>query len=205
MKDKISLNYEVSVGVTFASLMGAISLFFTGVLLAQYKSFDNTIRIPLLFLVISTFSYIFSASIYSNAGTEITIDNIPKVKKYLVYANNIFEFLGLYLLILATPLVVGSVTHDSFLRIATILVALAGLTLYSLSDFSVLHKEVRSTFWKCVITGVFVLLGAMLYFSQRFEQLSGFLTYNYIASTLLALTLLLTATFCRNSDQYKVD
>jgi hypothetical protein len=205
MKDKSSLNYEVSVGVTFASLMGAISLFFTGVLLAQYKSFDSTIRIPLLFLVISTFSYIFAASIYSNAGIEITVDDIPKVKKYLIYANNIFEFLGLYLLILATPLVVGAVTHDNFLKVATIIVALGGLTLYSLSSFSVLHKEVRNPFWKVVITGAFVVLGLLLYFSQNFEQVSRLLAYNYLATALIVVTLLVTIAFCRNSSQYKVD
>lgn len=205
MKDKGSFNWEVSVGVTFASLMGAISLFFTGVLLAQYKTFDNTIRVPLLYLIISTFSYIFAASIYSNAGAEISVDNISKVKKYLIYANNIFEFLGLYLLILATPLVVGAVTHDSFLRIATICVALAGLTLYSSSDFSILHREVSNPFYKHLLTIALVVLGIFLYFSQHFEQASKFLAYNYVATALLLVIVAITVAFCRNSSQYKVD
>src|SRR5581483_9186734 len=105
MKDKESLRAEIITGVTFATFMGAVSLFFTGLLIAQYTTFDKTIRVPVLFLIISTFSYIFSAAIYSNAGTEVTADDISKVRKYLIYANNIFEFLGLYLFILATPLV----------------------------------------------------------------------------------------------------
>src|SRR3990167_8301954 len=112
MKNKYGLNWEVSVGVTFASFMGAVTLFFTGVLISQYKSFDSTIRVPLLLLIIATFSFIFAASIYSNAGAEITAGSTKAVKKYLIYANNIFEFLGLYLFIIATPLVIGSITQD---------------------------------------------------------------------------------------------
>ncbi len=203
MKDKSSFNWEVSVGVTFASLMAAISLFFTGILIAQYNTFDSTIRVPLLFLIISTFSYIFSASIYSNASEEITVDHMGRVKKYLIYANNIFEFLGLYLLIIATPLVLGAVTQDNFLRISTICVALGGLILYSSSDFSMLHKEVTHKLLKHLITATFVLLASLLYFLQYSEQINTYLAYNQIATLLLFLAFGLTFIFCKKSRQYR--
>lgn len=202
MNEKNSFNWEVSVGVTFASLMAAISLFFTGILVAQYNSFDGTIRVPLLFLIISTFSYIFSASIYSNASEEITLSNIKRVKKYLIYANNIFEFLGLYLLIIATPLVLGAVTHDNFLRISSIVVALGGLILYSSSHFSMLHKEIKSNTLKHTITFIFILLAALLYFLQYSEQISRFLGYNLTATILLLFAFSVTSIFCRKSKQY---
>jgi len=205
MNEKNALNWEVSVGVTFASLMAAVSLFFTGVLIAQFNSFDVTIRVPLLFLIVSTFSYIFAASIYSNAGEEITVKNEKKVQKYLVYANNIFEFTGLYLLILATPLVIGAVTHDNFLRIATIGVALSGLTLYSLSDFSMLHKEIRTALVKNLLTLVLVLAAGLLYLSQYVEQASQSLIYNYVATFILSYLIVLAYYFCRKSKQYKID
>jgi len=200
--DKSSYNWEVSIGVTFASLMGAIALFFTGAVIAQYKSFDGTMRIPLLFLIISTFSYIFAASIYSNAGTEITLNKIGKVKEYLVYANNIFEFLGLYLLIIATPLVVGSLTDDNFLRISTICVALVGLTLYSSSTFSILHAEVKSLANKHMLTALIILMATFLYASQYIQQLSDFIPYNYIAIALLVTLFIITIIFCRKSIRY---
>lgn len=202
MNEKTSFNWEVSVGVTFASLMAAISLFFTGILIAQYHSFDDTIRVPLLFLIISTFSYIFSASIYSNASEEITLNNIKRVKKYLIYANNIFEFLGLYLLIIATPLVLGAVTHDNFLRISSVIVALGGLILYSSSNFSMLHKELKSSFLKHTITLAFVLLAGILYFLQYSEQLSRYLGYNLTATVLLLFAFGVTFVFCKKSKQY---
>src|SRR5687768_8591701 len=129
MLDKDGLTAEVSVGVTFAGLMSAASLFFTGILVAQYSSFDSSIKVPLIFLIVSTFSFIFAATIYSNAGTEITLNRLKLVEKYMVYAKNMVEFLGLYLFVLATPLVVGAVTEDNFLRAVTIIVALTGTAL----------------------------------------------------------------------------
>jgi len=202
IKEISSYNWEVSVGVTFASLMGAIALFFTGAVISQYKSFDGTMRIPLLFLIISTFGYIFAASIYSNAGTEITLKKISKVKKYLGFANNIFEFLGLYLLIIATPLVVGSLTDDNFLRISTICISLIGLTLYSSSMFSILHAEVKNPIRKHLLTALIVLMAIFLYISQYFQQFGDFIPYNYVAVALLAVLFTITAIFCRRSERY---
>lgn len=196
------LSYEIEVGVTFSSFMSAVTLFFTGLLLAQFKSFDPTIKIPLLFLIISTFSFIFSASIYSNAGVEVTAHRFEAVHKYLSYANNILEFLGLYLFILATPLVVGAVTKDSFLRIATIVIALTALGLYSQSDFSILHKEVPNKNYKLTITFLIILFGLALYFSQHLTQTSKYFGYDYVGSVLLALMGILTYYFCRKSKQY---
>ncbi len=199
------LSYEVEVGVTFSSFMSAVTLFFTGLLISQFKSFDPTIKIPLLFLIISTFSFIFSASIYSNAGVEVTAHRFKAVQKYLSYANNIVEFLGLYLFILATPLVIGAVTKDSFLRIATIVIALAGLALYSQSDFSILHKELPNKPHKLLITLLVMILGLALYFSQRLTQTTRFLGYEYAGSLLLALMAIVTFYFCRRSKQYVKD
>lgn len=200
-EEKENFRSEIVTGVTFATFMGAVSLFFTGLLIAQFNSFDKTIRIPVLFLIISTFSYIFSAAIYSNAGIEITAGNILKVKKYLIYANNIFEFLGLYLFILATPLVIGAVTRDSFLRIATIVVSLAGLTLYSSSSFSVLHKEIKSD-RKHSLTLILVALTILLYIAQYSEQRERFISYDYVATALLLLICGMATYFCKNSKQY---
>lgn len=202
MQDKENLRSEIITGVTFATFMGAVSLFFTGLLIAQYNTFDKTIRIPVLFLIISTFSYIFSAAIYSNAGTEVTAGHTSKVGKYLIYANNIFEFLGLYLFIIATPLVIGAVTKDSFLRIATAIVALSGLALYSSSDFSVMHKELKSPSIKHSLTTLLVALTVLLDFSQYFEQRYKFLNYDYLATALLIIITIITVIFCRNSKQY---
>ncbi|HSX14999.1 MAG TPA: hypothetical protein VLE72_03815 [Candidatus Saccharimonadales bacterium] len=199
---KDTLNWEVSVGVTFASFMSAVSLFFTGILIAQFSSFDSTIKVPLLFLIISTFSFIFAASIYSNAGIEISAGELNLVQKYLEYANNILEFLGLYLFIFATPLVIGAVTHDKFLRFATIAVSSVGIFLYSRSNFSILHKEIKSRLTKQWLTLAIVGLGLGVELSQFVTQDFRFLDYGYLAAVLLALLIGMTWHFCRTSNQY---
>ena len=203
MLDKDGLNWEISVGVTFSSLMGAVSLFFTGVLISQYHSFDASIKVPLLFLIISTFSFIFSATIYSNAGTEVTLGKIKTVEKYMIYAKNIVEFLGLYPLILSMPLVIGAVTQDNFLRIATTIVALVGLALYSQSKFSVLEKQLPSRI-KLLYSIVFMVLSISMYLSQFVTRPYGAFSYSNIGLALLLLLLGPTVYFSVHSRQYKV-
>ena len=203
--EKTGFNWEVSVGVTFASLMGAVALFFTGAVISQYKSFEGTMQIPLLFLIISTFGYIFSASIYSNAGTEVTLGRIDNVKKYLIFANNIFEFIGLYLLIISTPLVIGALTDDVFLRISTIVISLTALALYSSSPFSVLHAESKKIIKKHLLTSLIVFISLLLYGAQFYKQSFNFIPYNYIAVGLLLTLFIISFVFCRKSTRYQLN
>jgi GNAT superfamily N-acetyltransferase len=203
MLDKDGLNWEISVGVTFSSLMGAVSLFFTGVLISQYHSFDSSIKVPLLFLIISTFSFIFSATIYSNAGTEVTLNKLKVVEKYMIYAKNITEFLGLYPLILSMPLVIGAVTQDNFLRTATTVVALIGMALYSQSKFSVLDKQLPSE-EKRIYTTIFVILALVLYTTQYVTSANSLFSYSNIGIVLLLCLLTPAVYFSTKSKQYKV-
>lgn len=197
-------NWEISVGVTFASFMSAVTLFFAGVVISQYKSFDPSIRVPLLFLIVSTFSFIFSASIYSNAGLEVTARKPKLVRKYLVYANSLLEFCGLYLFIIATPLVIGAITADEFLRLATIVIASVGLFVYSQSNFSILHRELRHPGMKLLFGIIIAGLSMGLYFSQFFASPGDAqLLYNSLAIILILTIGLATTFFCQNSHQYE--
>ena len=201
--DKDALIAEVSVGVTFAALMSATALFFTGMLITQYQSFGPTIKVPLVFLIISTFSFIFSATIYSNVGSEITLGKLKLVEKYMVYAKNIVELLGLYMFVLATPMVIGAVTNDSFLRTSTIVIALSGFGLYSQSKFSVLEKELTNS-RKKLLSGMIIVLTVALYTTQRLESSSSPLfIYNSIGVALVLTLVIATYYFCTHSKQYK--
>ncbi len=203
MLDKEGLTQEVSVGVTYASLMSAVALFFTGVLIAQYTSFDVSIRVPLVLLIISTFSFIFAATIFSNAATELTVNKLHNVQRYMVYAKNIDELLGLYLFILATPMVLGAVTKDGFLRGVTIAVALVGFTLYSQSKFSVFDDELtplRKRFFSSLI----VVLSFLLYVFQGSHMRRAVDIFAMLALVLVLLLVGLTYAFCKNGKQYNV-
>jgi GNAT superfamily N-acetyltransferase len=201
-EDKSTFIAEIEVGASYASLMSATSLFFTGILISQYRSFNATIKVPLIYLIISTFSFIFAASIYSNAGNELTLNKIRAVEKYRIYAKNIVELLGLYLFILAVPLVIGSVTQDSFLRTSTIAVAIVGFTLYSRSKFSVLDKELNRR-QQQYLSAVIIILALLLYYTQSQAVHHSRLLYSTIAVVLLFTILATTVRFSLKSKQYE--
>jgi len=203
MKNPDTINWEISVGVTFASFMSAVTLFFAGAVISQYKNFDDSIKIPLLFLIISTFSFIFAASIYSNAGLEVTANRPGRIKRYLIYANNILEFLGLYLFIIATPMVISALTKDDFLRVTTITVALVGLFFYSQSEFSILEHETRSHSVKIAIATIITMLAMCLYFAQYIGIGNQHFFYNFVATVLLLFIVGMTTYFCQRSQQYR--
>lgn len=202
MLDKDGLTAEVSVGVTYSALMSAVSLFFTGILISQYAEFDQTIKVPLIYLIISTFSFIFSATIYTNAGTEITLNKLRVVEKYMVYGKNLMELLGLYPFILATPMVIGAITHDSFLRTTTILVAIIGFGLYSQSKFSVLEKELRRS-EKRPLTLMVITLSLLMYYFQTAQVEDALFIYSFLSIVLMGLIMVLTYQFSVRSKQYK--
>jgi GNAT superfamily N-acetyltransferase len=204
MLDKESSNAQISVGVTYASLLSAASLFFTGILIAQFKSFNVTIKVPIVYLIISTFSFIFAATIYSNAGSEITLGKLKTVEKYMVYSKNIVEILGLYPFILATPLVIGATTKDSFLLLSSITVAIGGFALFSQSKFSVLEKELK-TQQKRYLSLLIVGLSLLLYLTQASAQAQSgsLLLYSTVAVVLMAVLMITTVQFSLKSKQYK--
>lgn len=198
---KSSLGSELILGVTYASLMSAVSLFFVGILISQYRTFDASIKVPVIFLIISTFSFIFSATVYSNAGNEITLNKFETVERHLVYAKNIVEVLGLYLFVLATPLVIGAVTGDGFLRTSIIVVALASFVLYSQSRFSTLEKE-ASRIEKRLISATIFFIALVIYATQSGHSHNASFVYSAVSVVLILFLIALTAIFCTNSKQY---
>jgi GNAT superfamily N-acetyltransferase len=200
--DKHSFIAEIEVGSSYASLMSATSLFFTGILISQYKSFNATIKVPLIYLIISTFSFIFAATIYGNAGTEITLNKMRAVEKYMIYAKNVVELLGLYLFVLAVPLVIGAVTQDSFLRSATIIIAIVGFAIYSQSTFSILEKEL-SLQKKRLLSTAIVILALLLYYEQSKAVGHSLVMYSAVSIVLLLVIVAATVTFSFKSKRYK--
>jgi hypothetical protein len=196
--DKASTVGEIQAQVTWSGFLGTVSLFFTGILISQIHSFSDSIKVPVLYLIVATFSFIFSASIYANAAGELTRHSTRKVHQYIVIANNISEFLGLYLFVIATPLVINAITQDNFLRVTIPLVAIISLVLYSQSPFSILHREVFGA-KKLLISLVFLLLAI----SVDVSQLNYMSNFNFYAFMLLAFSGFLAVFFCLRTNQLK--
>jgi hypothetical protein len=196
MKDRTGLVAEIETNTALSAFLGTVALFFTGILISQFKVFNPTIKMPILYLIICTFSFIFSASIYANAAGELARHDERHVNHYMIIANIISEFLGTYLFALAIPLVINAITTDPFLRQAVLVVAIGSLVLYSQSAFSILHRHVPAAA-KIAITVTYGALGILVAISQL-GRIGSFTIY---ASALLVFSLILTAGFILNTPE----
>ena len=185
-KNNLSLLIEeVSIGVSSSSFLSGVTIFFTGLLITQINSFDPSIKIPILFLIISTFSFLYATLIYSNASGEITRLSTKKFYKCMVIGNIIGEYPGVYLLILAIPLVINAITTDAFLQISTLAVSLIGLATYQFSCLSLMERHF-SKYHK-----VFLIIIALLEITLFVAQRTNSLIFTYTSVVLILFIFLL--------------
>lgn len=157
---------QIQTDVALISFMTVISVFFLGSLLPQFNSYDLSIRIPISFLIISTFAFLFSTLILSNATSEIIHERYGKAEKHIAYGYILSEYLGVYLFVLSIPLLVSVISGDVYLRVVTLCVTILGMGFYQIMGFSVLGNHFPKTYkLHSVIT---LLFGVLLFISQMF-------------------------------------
>jgi hypothetical protein len=175
---------EIQTSVSFTAFMTAVTIFFVGLLITQFKDLDSSIRIPILFLIISTFGFLYATLIYSNASGKVARLGKVNVDKDMILANSLAEYMGLYFLVLAIPLVINVAASDVFLRVATLIVVLGGLTIYHASGFSIMGRNFPKLHILFLI--IILLLGIFMFVMQAFSNL---LTITSIITILLMVSL----------------
>ena len=155
---------EVQTYVSFTSFMTAVVVFFTGIILTQLKSYDITIKVPITFLIISMFGFLYSTLIYTNAAADVRERKIEKADKHILFGDILSEYLGIYLLVFSIPLVINVITTDEFLRVVTFLSSLGGFAIYQFSHFSVLERHFKNDHKK--LSSIIILFGFLLFISQ---------------------------------------
>ena len=137
---------QIQTDVSLLSFMTVISVFFNGLLLTQFDSYDIFIKIPISFLIISTFGFLFATLILGNTTQEIIDGKIEKAKKHMLYGYAISEYIGVYLFVLSITLAINIITPDIYLRIITLFAALGGIALYQFMGFSMLNNHFPKTY-----------------------------------------------------------
>lgn len=137
--NKHDINNEASVGIYISTFLGTVALFFAGILISKFENFDTSLKVPILFLIVATFGFVFSAVIYANL-TGLSRIKMQDQDKYIKVGNSISEYLGLYPFIASIPMVVAAITEDSFLRISTLVITSISILLYTVSKFSLLSR-----------------------------------------------------------------
>ncbi|MEK6891143.1 MAG: hypothetical protein AABX03_03310 [Nanoarchaeota archaeon] len=158
---------QVQTNVSFTSFFTAVVIFFVGLLITKFDSYDILIKVPIALLIISVFGFLYSTLIFANASEEASQRRYNKLKKYLFLGDILSEYLGIYLLVLSIPLVINVVTNDIFLRIITILSSLIGLAIYQFSHFSVLERHFGKANY--LISTLIILFGIILFISQIYN------------------------------------
>ncbi len=150
-----NLNEESSISIDICSFLGSANLFFVGILIAGISNFDKSIRVAILFLIVSAISFIFSALIYARS-TGSSRTNKKEDSGFIKIGNSISEYLGVYPLICAIPVVINSVSDDVFIRASvTMLIGLVML-IYSDSKVSMVRRQFGRT--KSLLLGAYCLL-----------------------------------------------
>ena len=193
--NKNDIATESDVGLSLSGFMGTLSLFFTGILISQINNFGNSIKVPIIYLVISTFSFLFSAVIYANITGIITANKLLKAEKYLLTGNSLSEFLGLYLFVISIPMVIISITNDGFLRQAISAVSLISIFLYSISQFSLFKRSFSKPVDIFFSISVLVLSGSAYFTQLNYESIFPYL------SVALIIVLIVSALF---SNELKI-
>jgi len=185
--EKAQLANQVQTDVSLISFLSVINVFFIGALLPQFNSYDVSVRIPISFLIVSTFALIFSALILSNATSRINEGDIEETEKHLGWGYAISEYLGVFLLVLSVPVVMSIVTADLYLRVVTFIAAILGIGIYQFGGFSLLSRHFSKS--NMVFSILVVLFGTVLFFSQIFNFYFTFISILFLLF-LIILTIL---------------
>jgi hypothetical protein len=165
-EDKNLLAGQVQTDVSLLSILSVISVFFIGSLLPKFDSYDLSVKIPISFLIIATFAFIFAALIISNASQRIIKGDLKEAQRHLDVGYAISEYMGVFLFVLSVPLAISIITADPYLRIVTFCAAILGMSLYSFMGFSLLENHFSKSYRPLSIA--IILFGIILFFAQIF-------------------------------------
>ncbi len=151
----------------------------------QFNSYDLSVKIPISFLIVATFAFIFSALILSNASQSIIAGDREKFEKHLAFGYAISEYIGFFLLILSVPLAMSIVTQDLYIRTVTFATAMLGFMAYQFLGFSILERHFSKS--HRIFAVITVLLGIFLFVAQLYK-----LYFTPISIVLLLFLVLVT-------------
>ena len=140
--DKNLILTQVQTDVSPISFLSVISVFFIGALLPKFDAYDLSVKIPISFLIVSTFAFLFFALILSNASQKIITGNTEQMKKYTS----------------------SVITNDLYLRIVTFLSAIVGIGFYQFLGFSFLDQHFTKS--SKIFSLLILLFGTGLFISQ---------------------------------------
>ena len=151
---------EASTSVSLTSFMAAVAFFFIGLLLTGEASVQIRLRVPLFFLFVSAFGFLYATLVYTNATGEIARLKSNSFARQMSVANVLSEYFGVYGLVFATPVVVLGYSPDAMLSVAVLVVSSGALLFYHLAGFSILERYTSALGMGLLLLAMIGLSGA---------------------------------------------
>ena len=189
--NKAELNMgEVQAGISLTSFMTVVGFFFIGLLLTGSESLQFRLRVPLAFLFVSAFGFLYSTLVYANASGEIARLNRNSFSKQMCVGNVLSEYLGVYCLAISAPLAVLGYSPDTFLAVLVFLVSSFSWLLYHHLGFSILERYLKGIWFRLAVT-LFLLVNVVAFVAFYLQWMSLF----YCSATLLAFLIMLLTVY----------
>jgi len=134
---------EMSAALSLNFFMVVVVIFFLGILLASPSK--SHLRIPILYLFISFFGFVYSTLIYTNASDRDARLQTKEFTRHIFVGNILSEYLGVYFLVFATPMAILTYSSDKILAILVCIVCIIGFMAYHFFGFSVLQRYIRNS------------------------------------------------------------
>lgn len=148
---------EVSISVSFSSVVFAVSTAILA-LIAPRQDVDEFVA-PIVLVALAMFASFYSVLFYANASGSLTrIHDYLSVTKPLRYGNSVSEYLGVFPLVCAFPLLIYYVTDELSITIPVAIVNYIGFFLYQISDFDLLSRIMPNRRKHFMATCILILL-----------------------------------------------
>lgn len=142
---------EAGTSVSFSSVLLAVSAAILA-LLAPRPDIGAFVT-PVLLLCLTIFSSFYSVLFYANASGDLSrIHDVASATKPLRYGNSVSEYLGVFPLVCAFPLVVWGVTKNPTITIIACTIDVAGFFFYQTTGFDLLSRVIESRIAHMVAT-----------------------------------------------------
>ncbi|MBS3788594.1 hypothetical protein KGY79_10425 [Candidatus Bipolaricaulota bacterium] len=144
-EDKLELLMdETSSSLSLTSIMAMVSFFFIGLLLQTREGSLATLKMPLLYLFVSAFAFLYSTLIYANASGNIARLKDELAEKHLIAGNIISEFLGVYLIVFSMPMIISNYIDSLYFSATVFGFGVTGFWLYHQLGYSILQRYVKN-------------------------------------------------------------
>ncbi len=161
---------EASTGVSFTAFMTAVSFFFIGLLLTGSENIQGSLRVPLYFLFISTYGFLYSTIIYANATAFAVREDRERMKKHMYIGDLLSEYFGVYFLVLPIPFILYSFTGDLMLALLLLTTGHVIFFCYHYLGYSVLEGFVPSWGMKLSVATIILIniLNFFVFYQKRY-------------------------------------